>query len=101
MMRTRGFRAVLTRGQAAKLSRLVDAQRAAYNCAVSRLKEDPTLTLFGLQKEFIVLRRMTPHLQQTERDFQQAAIRQARTAADISPTSMAAATPVTGHERTR
>ena len=84
MLRTRGFRVVLTREQAAKLSRLVDAQRAVYNWAISRLKEDPTLTLFDLQKEFTILRRMTPHLQQTERDFQQAAIRQARTAADVS-----------------
>ena len=84
MMRTRGFRVVLTREQAAKLSGLVDAQRAVYSWAISRLKEDPTLTLFDLQKEFTILRRMMPHLQQTERDFQQAAIRQARTAADVS-----------------
>ena len=84
MLRTRGFRVVLTREQAAKLSRLVDAQRAVYNWTISRLKEDPTLTLFDLQKEFTILRRMTPHLQQTERDFQQAAIHQARTAADVS-----------------
>ena len=84
MMRTRGFRVVLTREQAAKLSNLVGAQREAYNWAVSRLKGDPTLTLFDLQKEFTILRQATPHQQQTERDFQQAAIRQARTAADVS-----------------
>ena len=84
MMRTRGFRIVLTREQATKLTELVSAQREVYNWAVSRLKEDPTLTLFDLQKEFTTLRQATPHLQQTERIFQQAAIRQARTACDIS-----------------
>ena len=84
MMRTRGFRIVLTREQAAKLTELVSAQREVYNWAVSRLKEDPTLTLFDLLKELTTLRQATPHLQQTERIFQQAAIRQARTACDIS-----------------
>ena len=40
--------------------------------------------MFDLHKEFTILRQATPHQQQTERDFQQAAIRQARTAADVS-----------------
>ena len=84
MYRARGFRVVLTRTQAAKLSGLVGGQRETYNWAVSRLKEDPTLTWYDLQKEFTALRRATPHLQRTERAFQNAAVHRARTAADLS-----------------
>ena len=84
MMRSRGFRVVLTNQQAAKLTSLVGGQRTTYNWAVSRLKEDAALTRFDLQKEFTVLRRTTPHLQMVERAYQMAAIHQARTAADLS-----------------
>ena len=84
MMRTFGFRVTLTREQTAKMTELVGAQRETYNWAVSRLKEDPTLTRFDLHKEFTALRQTTPHLRQTEQAFQQVAIHQARTAADIS-----------------
>ena len=84
MMRSRGFRVVLTRQQAAKLASLVGCQRTSYNWAVSRLKDDPTLTWYDLQKEFTTLRRATPHLRLAERAFQATAIHQARTAADLS-----------------
>ena len=84
MMRSRGFRAVLTNQQAAKLDSLVGGQRETYNWAVSRLKEDAALTRFDLQKEFTTLRRTTPHLRLVERAYQMAAIHQARTAADLS-----------------
>ena len=84
MHRSRGFRVVLTHQQAAKLDGLVVGQRTAYNWAVSRLKEDTILTRYDLQKGFTALRRATPHLQQVERAYQQAAIHQARTACDIS-----------------
>ena len=75
MMRSNGFRVVLTNQQAAKLDNLVGGQRAAYTWAVSRLKEDPTLTRYDLQKEFTGLRRATSHLQRIGRAFQMAAIR--------------------------
>ena len=84
MMRSRGFRIVLTREQSAKLVGLVGGQRVVYNWAVSRLKEDPTLTRYDLQKEFTALRRATPHLQLVERAYQAVAIHRARTACDTS-----------------
>ena len=84
MIRSRGFRVNLAGWQADKLYALVGAQREAYNWAVSRLKDDPTLTRFDLQKEFTTIRQATPHLRQTERLFQNTAIHQARTACDIS-----------------
>ena len=84
MIRSRGFRVNLVGLQAAKLYALVGAQREVYNWAVSKLKEDPTLTRFDLLKEFTTIRQATPHLQQTERIFQNTAIHQARTACDIS-----------------
>lgn len=84
MMRSSGFHVALTNQQAAKLDNLVGGQRAAYNWAVSRLKEDPTLTRYDLQKEFAGLRRATSHLRRIGRAFQMAAIHQARTACDIS-----------------
>ena len=88
MMRSRGFCVNLTGWQAAKLYALVGAQREVYNWAISKLKEDPTLTRFDLQKEFTVIRRSTPHLQQTERIFQDTAIHQARTACDTCVTQL-------------
>ena len=45
---------------------------------------DPTLTRYGLSKEFTRLRRTTSHLQCVGRAYQNTAIHQARTAADIS-----------------
>ena len=84
MHRSRGFRVVLTNQQAGKLTSLVGDQRVVYNWAVSRLKEDATLTRYDLQKEFTTLRRTTPHLRLVERAYQAAAIHQARTAADLS-----------------
>ncbi len=84
MIRSRGFRVNLAGWQADKLYALVGAQREAYNWAVSKLKDDPTLTWFDLQKEFTTIRQATPHLRQTERLFQNTAIHQARTACDIS-----------------
>ena len=84
MIRSRGFRVNLAGSQADKLYALVGAQREAYNWAISKLKEDPTLTYFDLQKEFTAIRRATPHLQPTTRAFQNTAIRQARTACDVS-----------------
>ena len=84
MYRSRGFRVVLMRQQAAKLTSLVGGQRTVYNWAVSRLKEDTTLTRFDLAKEFTVLRRATPWLRGVPARYQHAAIHRARTAADIS-----------------
>ena len=60
------------------------ALRFAYDWTVERLPADPTLTGYGLQKVFAGLRRATPHLQAVERKYQNAAMRQARTAADTS-----------------
>ncbi len=50
MIRSRGFRVNPTDPQADKLYALVGSQREAYNWAISRLKEDPTLTGFDLHK---------------------------------------------------
>ena len=52
----RSFRIHLTLQQAAKVDGLIDCQRAVYNWSVSRLKDDPTLTFFDLQKEFTIIR---------------------------------------------
>ena len=84
MYRSRGFRVVLTRQQAAKLGDLVGGQRTVYNWAVSRLKTDPALTRYDLQKEFTVLRRATPWLRDVPVRYQHAAIHRARTAADLA-----------------
>ena len=84
MYRTRGFRVILTRQQAAKLGDLVGGQRTVYNWAVSRLKADPALTRYDLQKEFTILRRATPWLRDVPVKYQYAAIRRARTASDVS-----------------
>ena len=84
MYRSTGFRVNLTRKQAERVGTMLDSQRAAYNWAVSRLKEDPALTRYDLQKEFAALRRSTPWLRDIQIAYQNAAIHQARTAADIS-----------------
>ena len=74
----------MTHSQARHVAAIRASQRFVYNWAVERLLADPTLTGYDLQKEFTGLRRATPHLQAVERKYQNAAIRQARTAADIS-----------------
>ena len=84
MYRSAGFRINLTRRQADCIGMVLDAQRATYNWAISRLKEDTTLTRFDLAKEFTVLRRATPWLRGVPARYQHAAIHRARTAADIS-----------------
>ncbi len=82
MIRSRGFRVNLAGSQADKLYAPAGGRREAYSWAVSKPKDDPTLTGFDLQKEFTALRQATSHLRQTERLFQQTAIHQARTARD-------------------
>ena len=84
MYRSDGLRMDLKHSQARHVSRIRESQRFAYNWAVGRLLADPTLTAYGLQKEFTKVRRATPHLQTVERIYQTTAIRQARTACDIS-----------------
>ena len=84
MYRSSGFRIDLTHSQARHVGAIRSSQRFTYNWAVERLLADPTLTTYGLQKEFTGVRRATPHLQAVERAYQNTAIRQARTAADIS-----------------
>lgn len=51
---------------------------------MERLLADPTLTRYDLSKEFTGLRQTTPHLYGVGRAYQNTAIHQARTAADIS-----------------
>jgi IS605 OrfB family transposase len=84
MYRFKGFRVRLTNPQALHADRVRAKQRFAYNWAVERLREDPTLTRFDLQKRFTKLRNSTPHLQDAERAYLNAAIHQARAAADVS-----------------
>ena len=84
MYRSSGFRVSMTHSQARHIAAVRASQRFVYNWAVERLLADPTLTVYDLQKELTGLRRATPHLQAVERKYQDAAIRQARTAADIS-----------------
>ena len=84
MYRSSGFRVSMTHSQARHTAAIRASQRFVYNWAVERLLADPTLTIYDLQKELTGLRRATPHLQAVERKYQDAAIRQARTAADIS-----------------
>ena len=79
-----GFRINLTRQQADRIGMMLGAQRAAYNWAVSRLKEDATLTRYDLQKEFVAMRRAISWLREVPVAYQRAAIHRARTAADIS-----------------
>ena len=84
MYRSNGFRVSMTHSQARHTAAIRASQRFVYNWAVERLLANPTLTIYDLQKELTGLRRATPHLQAVERKYQDAAMRQARTAADIS-----------------
>ncbi len=84
MYRSNGFRICLTHSQACHTSKIRKSQRWAYNWAVGRLLEDPALTAYDLQKEFTRVRRAIPWLRSVERIYQDTAIHQARTAADIS-----------------
>ena len=84
MYRINGFRIRPTHSQARRISGIRESQRCVYNWAVERLLEDPTLTWYDLEKEFTKLRRSTPYLREVERIYQDTAIHQARTAADMS-----------------
>ena len=84
MYRFEGFRVRLTHSQARHIAKIRAKQRFTYNWAVEKLRADPTLTRFDLQKEFTRLRSSTPHLREVERAYLNTAIHQARTAADIS-----------------
>ena len=84
MYRSNGLRIDLTHSQARRIGTIRDSQRYVYDWAIERLLEDSTSTRYDLQKEFTKLRRSTPHLQTVERSYQNTAICQARTAADIS-----------------
>ena len=84
MYRSNGFRINLTVSQARRVEMIRDSQRYAYNWAVEKLLADPTLTRYSLDKEFRVHRRGTLWLQDVPALYQIAAIRQARTAADLS-----------------
>ena len=83
MYRPNGLR-MQTHSQARRIGSIRTSQRFVYNWAVELLQADPTLTWYDLKKEFTKLRRATPHLQAVARRYQDAAIHQARTAADIS-----------------
>ena len=84
MYRSHGLRADFTHSQARHISHIRESQRLAYNWAVERLLADPTLTAYDLSKEFTKVRRAAEHLRASERIYQNTAIRQARTAADLS-----------------
>ena len=84
LYRSDGLQISLRHSQARHVSRIRESQRHVYNWAVERLLADPTLTRYDLQKEFTKVRRAAPHLQVAERIYQDTAIHQARTAADIS-----------------
>ncbi|MCE2508454.1 MAG: transposase [Nitrosopumilaceae archaeon] len=84
MHRYKGLRVCLTNAQARHIDSIRASQRFVYNWAVEKLLADPTLTRFDLQKLFTKLRNSTPHLLEVERIYQDTAIHQARTAADIS-----------------
>ena len=84
MYRSNGLRIHMTHSQARHVSRIRESQRYVYNWAVERLLADPTLTAYDLSKGFTKLRRSTPHLQTVARIYQNTAIHQARTAADIA-----------------
>ncbi len=55
-----------------------------YNWAVEKLLADPTLTTYDLSREFTKVRRSVSWLQTVERIYQNTAIHQACTAADVS-----------------
>ncbi|MBI1658636.1 MAG: transposase [Thaumarchaeota archaeon] len=84
MYRSDGLRIHMKRSPTRHVSSVRESQRQVYNWAIERLLADPTLTQYDLQNEFTELRRSTPWLQATERVYQDAAIVDARTAADIS-----------------
>ena len=84
MYRSDGLQMNLKHSQARHISRIRESQRHVYNWAIERLLEDPTLTAYDLFKKFTKVRRATPWLQSVERIYQNTAIGQARTAADIS-----------------
>ena len=84
MYRSYGFRVNLTRSQARHISKIRDSQRFVYNWAVERLLTNPTLTTYDLSREFTKVRRSVSWLQTVERIYQNTAIHQARTAADVS-----------------
>ena len=84
MYRSRGLRIDLTHSQARHISQIRESQRLAYNWAVERLLKDPTLTAYDLSKEFTKVRRAAEHLRASERIYQDTAIHQERTAADLS-----------------
>ncbi|MYH03881.1 MAG: IS200/IS605 family element transposase accessory protein TnpB [Cenarchaeum sp. SB0675_bin_21] len=84
MYRSYSFRIGLTRSQARHISKIRDSQRFVYNWAVERLLTNPTLTTYDLSREFTKVRRSVSWLQTVERIYQNTAIHQARTAADVS-----------------
>ena len=84
MYRSTGFRVDLTRQQADRVGAILVSQRFAYNWAVSRLKADPTLTRYDLQKEFAAMRRAISWLRDVPAIYQYAVLHRARTAADTS-----------------
>ncbi len=84
MYRSRGFRIKLTHSQARHIHDIRNSQRVVYNWAIEKLLANPTLTTYDLCKEFTKFRRSAQWLQTVERKYQDTAIHQARTAADIS-----------------
>ena len=84
MYRSSGFRIDLVSSQARRVGSIRNSQRYAYNWAVGQLLADPTLTRYDLYKKFGAHRRLIWWLQDVPVLYQNAAIRQARTAADIS-----------------
>ena len=84
MYRSSGFRIDLTSSQARRIGLIRNSQRYAYNWAVAQLVTDPTLTRYDLDKKFRAHRSRTRWLQDVPVLYQHTAIRQARTAADVS-----------------
>jgi putative transposase len=84
MYRFKSFRVRLTNEQARHIDTVRAKQRFAYNWAVEKLLADPTLTYFDLRKRFTRVRSSTPHLREAERTYLDAAVHQARAAADTS-----------------
>ncbi len=84
MYRSHGSRINLTRSQARHIYKIRESQRFVYNWAVEKLLANPTLTTYDLSREFTKVRRSVQWLQTVERIYQNTAIHQARTAADVS-----------------
>ena len=84
MYRSSGFRIDLTSSQARSIGLVRNSQRYVYNWAVAQLMTDPTLTRYDLNKKFSTDRSRTRWLQDVPVQYQYTAIRQARTAADLS-----------------